>query len=235
MIGLDRPLKPEWIYELLQMIKIGDDPSEYNAPFELIAKELVGKEGKRKVRTVIFRSFVYAFQPKRVKIQNNIFLEWSSQNSLDYMRPIYLSKIIMDYEITRFIINKMDLSVDKSGYLSSRILTRKMVQEFGDRDVVKRSVRSFLKTLVHFNLLKQHGVQDYQILEKFELNADQIRDFLFLYAESFLKSKMIDLSRINTSIIYFYNKIDFMQIARKYHGKDWEYIRETSRSQLLLK
>ncbi len=53
------------------MIQIGDNPSNYNIPFESIAKELVGKEGKRKVRTVIFRSFIYSFQPKRTKIRIN--------------------------------------------------------------------------------------------------------------------------------------------------------------------
>ena len=58
MIGFDRPLRPHWIYETLLVAEPGQKLSELNKPFESIARELTGKEGKRKVRTVLFRCFL---------------------------------------------------------------------------------------------------------------------------------------------------------------------------------
>ena len=57
MIGFDRPLKPRWIYETLLLVKPGQKLSELNDAFEKVARELTGKEGKRKVRTVLFAIF----------------------------------------------------------------------------------------------------------------------------------------------------------------------------------
>ena len=96
MIGLDRPLRPSWIYETLKMIEVGEKPSIYNEPFEDIAKELVGKEGKRKVRTIIFRSFIYSLQEGRGQIQSNIFIEWSKNKSLEELKLLFFWKILMD-------------------------------------------------------------------------------------------------------------------------------------------
>ena len=58
MIAFDRPLRPRWIYETLQLAEPGQRLTELNLPFEGIATELTGKEGKRKVRTVLFRCFL---------------------------------------------------------------------------------------------------------------------------------------------------------------------------------
>jgi len=58
VIGFDRPLRPHWIYESLLLAKPGQKMTELNLPFENIARELTGKEGKRKARTVLFRCFL---------------------------------------------------------------------------------------------------------------------------------------------------------------------------------
>lgn len=235
MIGLDRPLKPEWIYETLKMVKIGDPFSKYNEPFEDIAKELVGKEGKRKVRTVLFRSFFHTFQEKRTKVEPNLFLRWVNEYSYEELVPLFFVKILMDYEITRFITKKIDVSMNGMNHFSSVILSKKMVQNYGDRDVVRRSVRSFLKTLVHFDLITQVSTQKYLINRKLPLTKDQVRCLLILYAQVYLKSKVIDLKNFDTSLLYFFQDIDFQEIGRFFHPESWEFIRETGRMQLLMK
>ena len=190
MIGFDRPLKPEWIYKTLRMIEVGHNPSEYNLPFEDIAVELIGKEGKRKVRTVIFRSFIFSFQKRRSKIENNYLIKLSRYKKLKYQQPIFLIKLIMDYEIIRFVINKMNLLFDNSKELTTPILTKKMVQEYGDRDVVTRSVRAFLKTLAYFGVLEVINNKTIRVLKKLTLNNEQVKDVLKLYGQNFIKSKI---------------------------------------------
>ncbi len=235
MIGFDRPVKPEWIYKTLRMIEVGHNPGEYNLPFEDIAIELVGKEGKRKVRTVIFRSFIYSFQKQRSKIENNYLIELSHSKTINYLKPLYLIKLIMDYEILRFIINKMNLLIDKSGEFTTTILSKKMIQEYGDRDVVARSVRAFIKTLVYFGVLVEIDNKTFRIVEKLALNAEQIKDVLKLYSQNFIKSKIVDLNQIEKTIFSLIEIPSLNDVAMKYNGQDWEYIKDAHRAILMMK
>lgn len=235
MIGLDRPLRPVWIYETLKMVEVDAKPSIYNEPFEDIAQELLGKEGKRKVRTVIFRSFIYSLQNGRNKIKNNMFLGWAKNKPLNDLQPLFLWKILMDYEIARFITLKITLGVDHSGHISSKLLSKKLVQEYGDRDVVKRSLRSFLATLVHFGVLSQENQNNYTLLSKNSVSDEQVRDLLLLYGSSYLESKVVDLQNIPEEFFYFFEPVDMTSVAREFHGRYWEYVREVEREVLMLK
>lgn len=235
MIGFDRPLKPEWIYNILKEIKVGTNPTEYNKVFENVAKELTGKEGKRKARTVIFRSFLYSFQEKRAPIENNIFLEWVKQYNGYELRPLFLAKLMMDHEVLRFITEKMQISYDSQGYLSSTVLTKKMQSEHGDRDVVKRSVRSFLKTLCHFGIIEEIQRQRFNHLNKVRLSEEQTKNFLLLYSKCYLKSEYLDLNNIDNNLTYFFELPELSKVANIYNNKHWSYIRDHTRAVLMMK
>jgi len=235
LIGLDRPVKPEWIYETLKMIEVGQKPSKYNEPFENIAKELVGKEGKRKVRTVIFRSLIYSMQDSKTTIKNNIFIDWVNKKSLQEFKPLLFFKILMDYEITRFITQKIALCVDDRRHVAVPVLFKKVVQEYGDRDIVKRSLRSFLKTLIHFKILRQLDKNNYEFYDKFTLSKSQTKDFLKLYGKVFLNSQIIDLKNIDANLLFYINELDLKGVANEFNGKEWEYVREIGRELLILK
>jgi len=234
MIGLDRPLKPEWIYRLLNMIEPGTPASDYYQAFNDIAQELVGKEGKRKVRTIIFRSFIYSMQTSANFIEANPFITWAQTRSLPDLKPLLLAKILMDYSVTRFITQKISQNVNGDNRFSSSILQKKMVQEYGDRDVVKRSVRSFLRTLHHFGILSPLDPQTFVLGKKIAITDDQLRDFLILYGRYHLYTSTIDLSHIDASLLFYFDKIDVERVARKYHQHEWEYIRDEGRRVLML-
>lgn len=235
MIGLDRPLRPGWIFETLKLVDVGAKPSNYYDSFESIAKELVGKEGKRKVRTVIFRSFIYSLQESRAQIENNLFLKWIKSKSLNYLKPLFLWKILMDYEIAKFTTQKIALCVDHSGYISTPLLSKKMIQEYGDRDVVKRSLRSFMTTLVHFGYLNQETKNSFTLLPQDAVTVEQIRDFLLLYAKVVLKSEVINIQDIPPELFFFFSDVDFVSVAHEFNGENWEFIRDFERSILILK
>lgn len=235
MIGLDRPLRPDWIYETLRLIEVGSKPTEFYETFEDIAKELVGKEGKRKVRTVIFRSFLYSLQNGNSVVQNNVFLELAKSKPKNYIEPLFLWKILIDYETARFMTQKIALCVDNTGHLSTPLLSKRLVQQYGDRDVVKKSFRSFIATLVNFGILKHETKSDYLLLPQKPVSASQVKDFLKLYANYFLKSEFVDLQNIPTEFFQFFEPIDLVSIAREYNGVEWEYVRETERDVLIMK
>lgn len=236
MIGFDRPLKPRWIYELLNLVEDGVSATTYNIPFEDIASELIGKEGKRKVRTVIFRSFIYSMQDKKGTVRNNRLIELSKSKSLEYMTPIYLMKLIFDYEIIQNLLNYINSIYNTDHIISTSILTKKIVQVYGDRDVSKRSLRAFLKTLTHFEILfPQTNINEFDINKSMVISDEQIKDILLLYGYTYLKSKYIDLQHIDKNLFSLYSFPNFLEVARKFNGISWEFIRANSRNSLLIK
>jgi hypothetical protein len=229
MIGFDRPLKPEWIVRLLSIIEPGTPAADYYPAFDEIAQELIGKEGKKKARKIVFRAFIFSLQASKNIIEENPFITWAQSRSLTDLKPLLLAKILMDYPVTRFITQKIEQNMDQENRFSSTILQKKMVQEYGDRDVVKRSVRSFLRTLQHFGLLSQIDQHTFVLAQKLSITDEQLRDFLILYGRYHLHTSSIDLSHIDTSLLYYFGKTDVERVARKYHQKEWEYIRDAGR------
>lgn len=234
MIGFDRPIKPEWIYNLLNIVKINDKPINYNIPFEKIAKELTGKEGKRKVKTIIFRSFIYSFQEKKTVIENNSIIHLSKNKTIDFMKPIYLFKLFFDYEISRFLLSKIKVLFDPKQEITTTTLNKRMVEKYGDRDVVKRSVGSFLKTLIHFGIITKKSNHSFVFNDKETLNNEQMLNILYIYANTYLNSKQIDLSNFDNNLFDLYNVPDLYQLASEFNQQKWEYIRDRNRNILLL-
>ncbi|MDP8203963.1 MAG: hypothetical protein P9L95_05475 [Candidatus Tenebribacter mawsonii] len=236
MIGFDRPIKPRWIYELLNLVEDGVNSTTYNIPFEEIASELIGKEGKRKARTVIFRSFIYSLQDKKGTVRNNRIIELSKSKSLEYMTPIYLMKLIFDYEIIQNLLNFINSIYNTDQTIATSILTKKIVQVYGDRDISKRSLRAFLKTLSHFNILiPQSKNNEFDLNNSKVISEDQLKDILLLFGHSFLNTKHIDLQHIDKNLFSLYCFPNFLEVARKFNGISWEFIRAKNRNSLLLK
>lgn len=235
MIGFDRPIRPEWIYEILKVMKIGDKPEIYNDIFANIAKELIGKEGKRKARTVIYRSFIYNFQNGRGNIENNIFFELSKKHNLSYLKPLFLINLILSHDALLFFVDKLKISFTSHDTISSSALSDKMVFKYGDRDVVKRSVRAFLKTLCHFDVMVESSKQEFRLLKKYELSDEQVRDFILIYSSAYLKSEFLNIMDMDKRALFFCEDIDFLSVAKKFHGANWEFIRDGHRNILLVK
>lgn len=236
LIGLDRPVRPEWIYELLRILKIGTTPAQYYLFFETIAAQLTGKEAKRKVRTIIFRSFIYSFQNDNKQISSNPLIELTQTRDADFMRPLFLAKLIFDYQICQRIVPKFQLYKNKNHEIPLHLITKKMVSEYGDRDVVKRSVRSAIRTLSHFKAVRM--ADNNAIIQNAPavICPEQWKTILKLYAGFYLKSHVIDLDTINEELFFFLAIDDnFHDAVREYHGKDWEYIRDHSRNLLFIK
>ena len=235
MIGFDRPLRPQWIYETLKMVEIGQKPIKYNKPFEDIAVELVGKEGKRKARTVLFRSFIYSFQAKNTKIESNPIIELVQTRTLEQLKPIFLVKLLMDYEITRSVTNKIELLTDNSNIISIPPLSKRLVSEYGDRNVVKRSIRSFISTLCNFDVLSEVDNKTFKLTKRMKVEDEDLVDILKLYSTYFLKSEVVDLQQIPPQLFFYFDAPAFEDVAFAFNGVHWEYIKDVRRSVLMMK
>ncbi len=234
-MGFDRPLKPEWIYKTLKMIEPGKKPSDYYIPFdETIAVEMTGKDGRRKARTVLFRTFIYSFQNQKNTITDNLLIKLCKTHDIKFMKPLFIAKLITDYEILRFMTQKILQLFDPSQELNSAIISKKMVDKFGDTEIIKRSARSFLKTLSSFGILEPLSTTRYCQIPKTALNPDQVKFILKLYANS-QHTRQIDIKNLDKLIFAYYQLPVLNKVALAFHNQEWEYIKGVNRELLLLK
>jgi len=233
MIGYDRPLKPEWIYKTLRQIEPGRKPEECYEAYNDIAVELTGKDGRRKTRTVLYRTFIYSFQEKANIIEDNILISLCKKNDFEYMKPILLSMFILDYEILKYFTQMFYKIFDPSQEVSSNALTKKMTEVYGDSEIVKRSTRSFLKTLSDFGIIEPKSTTTYSQLHKLTISPEQIADILQLYA-IVNNTKQVDLKNIDKSIFAYYNTPDLTKVANHFLTTKWEYIKGIDRELLMM-
>ena len=233
-MGYDRPLKPEWIYKTLKNIEVGTKPEDFYDIYNEIAVELTGKDGRRKTRTVLFRTFIYSFQESKTKIESNLIIELSKKHDFEYMKPIYMAMFILNYEILKYFTQMFYRIFDASQIVSSVALTKKMTESYGDTEIVKRSTRAFLKTLSDFGILEAKSLNNYEQINKINLTSEQTADILELYAVV-NHTKQINIKNLDKTIFSYYNISDLTEIANKYHTDKWEYIRGIDRELLMLR
>ena len=234
MIGYDRPLKPEWIYKSLKLVEPGKKPEEYYDAYNNIAVELTGKDGRRKTRTVLFRTFIYSFQEKTSIIKENILISLCNKKDFEYMKPILLSMFILDYEILRHFTQMLNNIFDPSQAISSTAITKKMTEAYGDTEIVKRSVRAFLKTLTDFGIIEPTSQSTFHQVIKTTLSAEQVSDIIYLYA-AVNHTKQVDIHNIDKTIFSYYDIPSLNIVANQYHNLKWEYIAGINRGLLMLK
>jgi hypothetical protein len=233
-IGYDRPLKPEWIYKTLRGMEAGQKPETYYAAYDDIAVELTGKDGRRKTRTVLYRTFIFNFQENTALIEDNMLLRLCKAQSYDFMKPILLSKFIMDYAILQFFTEKFYQIFDTSQQVSSKAITAKMTEQYGDTEIIKRSTRSFLKTLSDFEIIEATDTTSFNQLPKLELSPEQIKEILKLYAVT-NHTKQIDIQHLDTTIFAYYQQPNLDKVANLYHSSEWEYVKGVDRGLLMLR
>jgi hypothetical protein len=232
-LGYDRPLKPEWIYKTLRGMEAGQKPETYYAAYNDIAVELTGEVGRRKTRTVLYRTFIFSFQENTKLVEDNMLLRLCKEQSLDFMKPILLSKFIMDYAILQFFTEKFYQIFDTSQQFSSTAISAKMIEQYGDIKHIKRSTRSFLKTLCDFDIIEAIDTTNFNQLPKLELSPEQVKEILKLYAAT-NHTKQIDIQNIDKTIFAYYQQPNLDKVANLYHSSEWEYIKGVDRGLLML-
>lgn len=222
MIGFDRPLRPHWIYESLLLANPGQKLSELKMPFESIACELTGKEGKRKARTVLFRCFLIA-ENNKTRVRKELDLKkLSSEHDPEFMKPIYLFYLIGKTE-TLFKISEHILRLyDYGEEFNIQFLKKKMIDEFGERDVVVKAARSFIQTLDYFGIAEKTGNKAI-LKRRLSINDEQLRIILELYSREILQSPQISLNHLPKSIFNYFEPPNLKAVAQKYNGEYWDY------------
>lgn len=222
VIGFDRPLRPHWIYESLLLAKPGQRLTELNVPFEQIARELTGREGKRKVRTVLFRCFLRDEQNKARVRRNLILKDLSLQHGLDFMTPLYLFYLVARTGVLRRLSDHVFRLYDYGCEIKVGFLKAKMAESFGERDVVLRSAGAFIRTLEHFGVVSRLDGR-LVLSRRLPVDEEQALIMLQLFAAEILGAPQISLNNLPQSVFGFFALPDLRAVAQKYNGHLWDY------------
>jgi hypothetical protein len=222
MIGFDRPLRPHWIYESLLLAEPGQKMTELNLPFENIARELTGKEGKRKVRTVLFRCFLRS-EDNETRVRNALFLkDLSADKGLEFMKPIYLFYLVGKTDTLVKISKHIFRLYDFGEEINIQFLKNKMIDEFGERDVVGRATGAFIQTLEYFGIVQKAGTN--AVLKKrLHVDEEQLRIIFILYSQEILYSPQVSLNHLPEFLFNYFDLPDVKNMAQRYNGQYWDY------------
>ncbi|MDN5313305.1 MAG: hypothetical protein PWQ68_2279 [Thermoanaerobacteraceae bacterium] len=234
IIGFDRPLRPEWIYETLLLVKPKQKIKDLSGPFENIARELTGKRGKANTRKVLVRCFIRDEQDKTVAREKNPLKELTEEHDLNFMLPIYLFYMIGRMNILFYISEHIIRLYDFGKEINLPFLKQKIVERFGERDVVIRSTGAFIKTLAYFKVVRQEDKKSY-LAKRLKVNEEQTCIILKLYSRDILKSPQLNINALPPALFNYFELGDLRQIAQKYNGQCWDYQHRMNDDFLLMK
>ena len=156
MIGLDFPVKPQWIHDVLNLWQshqpIGD---LVQAALAQTMTELGGVKTRQNSLTIILRYFV-AMEGgghSRRTAARDVWVAYSRVYPAGTLAPAYLAHLIAQNEVAqeagRFITRRHA----PGDTLTSRDLRRHITGLFGERKVVINASSAFLRTLQYFGVL----------------------------------------------------------------------------------
>ena len=235
MIGFDRPLKPRWIYESLLLWRKNTPLRDFYADFNRIVHELSGHEGKRKVRTVLFRYF-WDFEgqaPSQKTTQESLLATVTSIASLDELKPLFLVILINRSQILQEILANTIRLFPEGKMIITKQLIDNMVKMHGERDVVKRSARSFLTTLRNFGILTKSG-KNYEWNRKLDCSIRALAYALIFFCIDNGRIEL-DLKELRHNCRFNLLNLSKMEdCVKHYNGTLWSYIRRPLTSKIVL-
>ena len=156
MIGLDFPVKPQWIHDVHQLWQPAQPIGALvEAALAQTMGEVAGGKSRRNSLTIILRYFVATVgrgQSRRTAEQD-VWVTYSRAYPASTLAPAYLAHLIAQNavaaEASRFIAGRYSLE-DK---LRSGALRQHVAARFGERKVVTNAASAFLRTLQYFDVL----------------------------------------------------------------------------------
>ena len=156
MIGLDFPVKPQWIHDVHSLWQPAQPISELvQAAVSQTMQELGGEKARRNSLTIILRYFVNTEgggQSRRTATQD-VWVAYARVYPASTMAPAYLAHLIAQNEVAQEATHLIRHRYALGDSLTSGELRRHVVARFGERKVVTNAVSAFLRTLQYFGVL----------------------------------------------------------------------------------
>lgn len=176
MIGLDFPVKPEWIHDVHHLWQPEQPISELvQAALSQTMLELGGEKTRRNSLGIIIRYFVSTSgggQSRRT-IEKDVWVSFSLAYPVTTMAPAYLAHLTGQNEVAQEISKFLACRNDLGDIFTSSELRQHVSAVFGQRKVVTNAASAFLRTLISFGVLSAGQRQgEYQFAGKHSIPAE---------------------------------------------------------------
>jgi hypothetical protein len=157
MIGLDFPIKPEWIHAVLNLWQPDQLLEELvSAALKQAMPDVEGDKSRRNSLSIILRLFVSTEGNNRGRktTDSNAWAACSKTLSPTTLAPAYLAGLISGSEVAREAAAFIARRHAPGDHLTSSELRQALVNRYGERTVVINSVSAFLRSLQYFRVLQ---------------------------------------------------------------------------------
>jgi hypothetical protein len=225
MIGLDFPVKPAWIHDVLRLWQPDQPISDLvHAALAQTMTELGGEKTRRNSLTVILRYFVPTVgggQTRRTT-QSNLWAAYAAAQAARALAPAYLARIIAGNDVAREAVSAMARRHRAGSSFNSQEVRRQIIAKFGERKVVTNSANAFLRTLLAFGVLESGDrLGDYRVASLLPVAPVIFPLLIWAWWEP-QGNPQIDLDAFAADPAFSFVETDrFPQYWRTYQGRLW--------------
>ena len=158
MIGMDFPIKPEWVYAVHHLWQ-PEQPISDLVQIALVEtmQELGGEKTRRNSLSILLRNFVEMEGGGRSRqtLSRDPWVTFSRSNTISTMKPAYLAQIIAHNDVATEITKYVAHRFQPDDIARGTDIRQYLIANFGERKVVLNSASAFLKTLIYFDVLSE--------------------------------------------------------------------------------
>ncbi len=224
MRSFDRPIRPEWIYKLHHIWQSNQLSSDYNQFFDDLAWQVEGVDARRKARNVLFHYFLTTEGKGRTKktVTKDTLVSLSQSYSLEQMKPLYLAILLGNSEIIQKITEVIAKRYQQREVIDVAQISQLMKREYGDRDVIRRSVTSFCKTLHYFGLFDiTDKVSTYSFSTKLLVDFEIAPFLLYQLFAIRLRRLQFDLTEMQNDYCWLYFDMPNVEEMQTYFNNEF--------------
>jgi hypothetical protein len=225
VIGLDFPVKPEWIHDVHHLWRPEQPVRDLvQATLSGTMQELRGEKSRRNSLTVILRYFVTTEgggQSRRTAAQD-VWVAYSRRYPAGTMAPAYLAHLVAQNDVAHQAADFIARRYDPGDDLTSSELRRHLYTRFGQRTVVANAGSAFLSTLRHFGVLAPgERLGDYRFAARLPVPREVFPLVVWAWWQRSL-SPQIDVAGFRQDpVMAFLQREGLMDLWRVYQPSLW--------------
>ncbi len=203
MIGLDFPVKPEWIHDVHQLWLPNESISGLiSRSLASTMQELGGEKTRKNSLSILLRHYVTTegSGSARHTLDHDIWVTYSQKYAASTLAPAYLVQLIAQNELASETIRFITRRYATGDTFKSEALKHHIIGKYGERKVVTNAVSAFLRTLQYFSVLEPvKSVGEYRVRERLTLDPE-IFPLAFYALWSLNPVPQIDFDSFNQSL-----------------------------------
>ncbi|MCL4298455.1 MAG: hypothetical protein KJ077_22150 [Anaerolineae bacterium] len=171
MIGLDFPVKPEWIHAVHHLWQPEQSVGHLiRAALDQTMPELGGEKTRRNSLSIILRYFVTTTEgnsQSRRTASHDVWVAYSRTYPVEVMAPAYLAHLIAQNDVAQELSRFLSRRCAPGETFGSGELRQHLSAIFGQRKVVTNAASAFLRILASFGVLAPGSRQaEYQFAKR---------------------------------------------------------------------